>query len=173
MKPKIIFAILYSITMIYAYCRYSIRESEDSLFFAIKYFFLPCLVIVTPLCYIYRSVILPIEQDMSSGFKRKIKIIQGVLACSLGFCFILTATLQAGRLITNEYFGYKMVYLNAAVIRSYKTTHHGNKSYYVILEDKSGKKIKLSVEKLYKYGTPFNWALKLGYWGILFRTKSI
>jgi len=175
MKLKItvaVFIIICMLTSLYAFSRYVVRESETSLLFSFKYFAIPSLVILTPLCFIfYRSVILPGEVYINHGFKRTIKIIQSVILISLGLCFFVLVTLHAVRLITNEYLGYKTVFLKARVVRSYKTTHHGNESYYVILQDKLGKETKLAVEKLYKNGTVFNGSFKLGYWGILYRTK--
>lgn len=175
MKIKItlaVIAITCILIIVYAFSRYTVRESEDSLLFSIKYFLIPGLVVVTPLCFIFhRSIVPPGDEYVSHGYRRTINIIQGALLSSLGFCFFLSVTLHAIRLVTNEYLGYKTVSINARVVRSYKTTHHGNESYHAILQDKSGKETKLVVEKLYKNGTLFSGPFKLGYWGVLFRTK--
>ena len=142
------------------------------LLFSAKYLALPVFIIVTPLCYIfYRAVVFPEEDYVGPGFKRTVKTIQGTLAYAVSISVFLIFTLNSLTLITNEYLGSKTVYINARVIRSYKSVHHGNESFHLNLIDKSGKETSLKVDKLYKTGTVFNAPFKRGYWGLLYRTN--
>jgi len=175
MKIKIllgVFAIVCICLMTFSFSRYKVFESDEMLLFSAKYLVLPIFVIITPLCYIfYRAVVLPEEDYVSPGFKRTSKIIQGTLTYAVPITVFLLFTLHSLTLITNEYLGSKTVFLNARVVRSYKSVHHGNESFYVNLKDKSGKETSLKVDKLYKTGTLFNASFKRGYWGLLYRTN--
>jgi len=177
MKIKIlliIFAIACGCIMAYSFSRYKVFESDEVLLFSAKYFAIPVFVIITPLCYVfYRAVVLPEEDYVEPGFKRTFKIIQGTLAYSVSISVFLIFTLNSLTLITNEYLGSKTVHIDAHVVRSYKSVHHGNESFYVNLKDRSGKETSLKVDKLYKTGTVFNAAFKRGYWGLLYRVRRL
>ena len=168
----IAFGLLCLAAILYCIYRYEIYESHPVLGLLFRKFLLP-VFILTLICsnIFYRTVVRPDEKYIKPGFKKTIKTIQNTIIYSVPSTFFLLFTLHSIILITNEYMGAGPISLDAKVVRSYRTVHHGNESFHAELQDKSGTEINLAVKKLYKTGTVMDEDFKRGHWGIIYTTK--
>ncbi len=163
------------LTMIFAFTLFDFIEIDTATGWTIKYFALPILLILTPICtLIYLKFI---KQKEAKEYKSKIatnlRTVFRIITLTIAMTIIFVPTTLSLIILSNAFLGdSKQITLNATIIDYYQTENRGKTSYYIKIQDgQLNKTIKLSVNKPYKVGQTFNKAMLIGHWGLLYSKR--
>lgn len=153
-------------------------ETDTAMSWTIKYFGLPILIVLIPICsFIYLRYLIQYEKKNFRSNSLMIgRTIFRIFVLTLGMAFIFLITTFSTIILTNGYIGRsKTVDINAIVI-DYKITGEGvkkgiTKHYIKIKDEQINRIIELKVDKAYKIGQPFTKTMKVGIWGLLYSEK--
>lgn len=166
------------VIIILSFSSFDYIEVDPAMSWTIKYFALPILIGLIPICsLIYLKYLLPHEtKNYNSKLLTKLRTIFRIFSLTLAMTFIFIITTFSTIILTNGRIGKsKTINLNAIVI-DYRITGEGmkkgiTKHYIKIKDEQINRIIELKVDKAYKVGQPFKKTMKIGKWGLLFLEK--
>jgi hypothetical protein len=163
------------LTMILAFTLFDFIEIDTAISWTIKYFALPILLSVTPLCwFIYLKFIRQKEKkEYDSKILTNLRTFFRIITLTIAMTIIFVPTALSLIILSNAFLGdSRRITLNAKIIDYYQTENRGNASYHIKIEDgQLSRTVKLSVDKPCKVGQTFNKAMLIGHWGLLYSKK--
>ncbi|WP_284652400.1 hypothetical protein [Flavobacterium terrisoli] len=177
-KFKILFFTLLTIcilTVIVAFNSFDYVETNLAHEITMKYFSLPILLIMFPVCLIIYLKFL--VQHEGKKYTKKIwtnvRTIFRIITLTIGMTVVLYATTLSIIMLTNDSLGEnETIVLNAKIVDYYSMESSGTIRHYIKIQDpKLNRSVKLKVNKPYLIGEKFNKKMKVGYWGLLYSEK--
>ncbi len=146
-------------------------EVDPAVNWTMKYFALPILILMIPLCYIiYQKFIRQYEKNKYlSGIFVFFRIFILTIALS---CILIVTTLSL-ILLTNGYLGESQSITLNTIVVDYEIRGEGfrkgpTKHYVKINVPQSDRIAELKVDRAYKIGEPFIKTMMIGKWGLLY-----
>lgn len=177
-KFKIVFFTLFTIcilTVIMAFNSFDYVETYIAHEITMKYFSLPILLIMFPVCLIIYLKFL--VQHEGKKYSKKIWTnlisIFHIITLTIAMTAVLYATTLSIIILTNDSLGEnETIILNAKIVDYYSRESSGTTRHYIEVQDPKLKRIvKLKVNKPFLIGEKFNKKMKIGYWGLLYSEK--
>ena len=163
------------LTIVISFTSFDFIEVDTATSWTMKYFALPILIIMIPICYFsYLTFLRQYEKkEYRSKIGTKLRTIFRVLTLTLAMTGIFFATTLSLIILTNAYLGdNKTVNINAKIIDYYIIQSKGQKRHYIKIQDQElNRIIELKVQKPYQVGQTFKKTMNIGRWGLVFSKK--
>jgi hypothetical protein len=166
---------LCTLTGIIAFTSFDFMEVDTASNWTMKYFALPILIVMTPIC--YYSYLTFLRQHEKKEYKSKIwtqlRTIFRIFILTLAMTGIFFATTLSLIILTNAYFGdSKTIKINAKIVDYYTMKSRGRTGHYIKIKDQQlDRIIDLKVQGPYQIGQTFNKTMQIGKWGLLYSKK--
>jgi len=172
---QIIFYIVIGICIliiIKSFTSFDFIEVDTAVNWTMKYFALPILIVMTPICwFIYLRFLRDHEtNEYKSEIWTRLRTIFRIFILTLAMTAIFIATTLSLIILTNAGIGdSNTITLNAKVVDYYTLRSKGRTRHYIKIKDSQLDRIvDLKVDGPYEVGEEFNRSMHIGHWGLLY-----
>jgi len=160
------------LTIITSFNSFDFIEVDTATDWTVRYFALPILIVMTPICYfIYLRFLRQHEtKEYESEIWTRLRTIFRIFILTIAMTAIFIATALFVIILTNANIGdSKTITLDAKIVDYYSRRSKGRTRHYIKIEDKQlDRTVELKVDEPYQLGGKFTRTMSIGHWGLLY-----